>query len=541
MLKSNARNAVKDILPVWIALALITTAPYLLASARTPAGFAFTGVLTAYDDTFTYLAWMRQGADGRILLCDLYTSEQHDCEFFFPLWIFLGLASRLTGGHLVLTFHAARILSALLLLLAARSVARRVMKSRRRIRYSLWLYAMSGGLGWLVFAANNRGDLLDANAASGAVDLNLPEAIAFRSVYAQVHFVVGAALTFAAINSLFIALVEQKRKQALIAGVLVSLLALTHPYQVVVALAVAAVALLLWPWLKASQENLRKRYSHPARAAAVLTAASLPGVIYLIYLRRFNELVREWLRDPKTFSPPPVEYILGFGIVAVFAVVALCLMRSSAKPYAWLLLIWAVVHSALLYAPSPYQRRFVEGLQLPLTIAASAGIFWSVRRMKNYKTILLVAIIIVTSVTNIGFIAGQVASQNELSGSNDPRRYAPVDLVAALNWLGANAERDAVLFSSYMTGSIAPSMTGLPVYLGHYNLTLYGREKSEQVAAFYSGGLTAESARRLLANGRAKYVIYGPYERAISDRFIAPDWLSLVFSAGTVEVYRVEE
>jgi hypothetical protein len=538
MLKSNARNAVKDILPVWFALALLTTVPYLIANYRAPAGHVFTGVLTAYDDTFTYLAWMRQSADGHLLLCDLYTTEPHDCEFFFPIWIALGFASSLAGGSLAVTFHVGRLLAALLLLIVARSVARRVMKSRRRIRYSLWLYAMSGGLGWLVYALHNKGGLLNAAAASGSIDLNLPEAIAFRSVYAQVHFAIGAALLGGAINLFFIALAEQKRKYALMGGGLVSLLAVAHPYQIVVAAATAACAVLLWPWLAASEGNLPNRYAMALRAAVWFALASLPGAIYLIYLTSFNETLREWLREADTFSPSPVEYILGFGIVGGFAIAGFRLMKNENGR---LLVIWAAAQAALLYAPTAFQRRFVEGLQLPLVVAASVGIFWLANRMRNYKTIFLMAVLVLASLTNAGFLIGQIAAPAESAGASDPRRYAPADLAAAFDWLSKNAERDAALMSSYMTGNIAPSMTGLRVFLGHYNLTLNSREKGEQVAAFYSGRLADESARRLIADERVKYVIYGPFEREISASFVAPGWLSLVWSASDVQVYRVNE
>lgn len=143
-------RALRDVGPVWLALALLTTIPYAAAALRTPNGYAFTGVLTAYDDTFTYFAWIRQGADGCLLMCDLFTSEPQSCEFFLPLWTILGAIARLTRMPVALTFHAARLLAGLVLLLVASELAGSVMKSRTRVRYSLWLYAMSGGFGWLV-------------------------------------------------------------------------------------------------------------------------------------------------------------------------------------------------------------------------------------------------------------------------------------------------------------------------------------------------------------------------------------------------------
>lgn len=543
----SAFSALRDVWLVWLALAVVTTLPYVAAALHTPSGYVFTGVLTAYDDTFTYLAWIRQGADGHLLMCDLFTSEPQSCEFFLPLWNLLGLIARITHIPIALTFHAARLLAGLLLLIVARAVAGSVMKSRTRVRYSLWLYAMSGGLGWLVYALKNRSNLLGANAASGSVDLNMPEAIAFRSVFAQVHFAVGAALIFASIKLLFSALVEKKTSRALIAGILVSLLVVVHPYMVVVVCAVAGVALLTWPWLNDGPKAPRSYYVSAVRAAAAFGAGTIPGAAYVVYLNRSNEVLREWLRITDTLSTPPWEYALGFGIVAALSVLGFRLMWSSRTPYGRLLLIWALVQAALLYAPVSFQRRLVEGLQLPLSIAASVALFWIERRILKkhfagrYKRLFLAGTIAFASVTNVGFVIGQMMARGPGSGSTDSRRYVPTDLIAAFDWVRTNSDRDAVLFSSYFTGSLAPSMTGLHVFLGHYGQTIRSDEKGAQVTAFYAGTLSNEPARQLFAKHRVRYVIYGQFERAISESFVPPSWLKLAHRIGETEVFEVTE
>jgi hypothetical protein len=547
MLIHNIRRAMADVLPIWLTLAILTTLPYLIAALRTPDGHVFTGVLTAYDDTFTYLAWIRQSADGRLLMCDLYTAEPQQCEFFLPLWTVLGFFARMTGAPVALIFHAARLLSALLLLIAARSVARRVLKSRARLLYSLWLYAFSAGLGWLVYALNNGNDLLHASVISGSADLDLPEAIAFRSAYAQAHFTLGAAMVCGAINLLFIALHERKLSRSVIAGGIVSLLAVVHPYLIIVAGAVALVAFALWPWLRPQGEGITKLYPLPLAVGFWFGVSALPGVVYLIYLERSNEVLREWLRITDTLSPSPIEYALGFGIVGALALAGFSVLWNMRSAYGRLFLIWIVVQSALLYAPVSFQRRMIEGLQLPLCVAASVAVFSLAHRftrrekLKRLKAPILVSVLVLASLTNAGFVAGQIISPPQAMGSSDPRRYVPADLVAALDWLSAKAERDAILFSSYTTGNLAPSMTGLRVYLGHYGQTLRSGEKSEEVRAFYANGMTDEEARSLLVGQRVSYVIYGPFERAISEEFIAPAWLTLAMRVGDVEIFRVNE
>jgi hypothetical protein len=547
-LSDFAFSALRDVWLIWLALAVLTTLPYVAAAMRTPAGYVFSGVLTAYDDTFTYFAWMRQSADGHLLMCDPFTSERHPCEFFLPLWNTLGFFSRVTHIPIPLTFHAARLLAALLLLIAARAVAGTALKSRMRMRYALWLYVMSGGLGWLIYALKSRGDLFGAvGAASGSADLDLPEAIAFRSVFSQVHFAVGVALVCGAITLLFNAVVERKTRRALIAGMLLSLLAVVHPYMVVVVCGVAGMSFVALPWLSNRSNPVRVNYYSIIPAAVAFGAGALPGVAYLIHLNRSNEVLREWLRVTDTYSPPPWEYALGFGVVGALAVVGFGLMWNRRVPHGRLLVIWAVVQAALLYAPMSIQRRFVEGLQLPLAIAASVALFWIARRAfkgpagARNKRAFLIGVIAFASLTNVGFVVGQMVARGAGSGAADPRRYLRAELVAAFDWLRANAEPDAVLFSAYMTGNVAPSMTGLRVFLGHYAQTLRSDEKGPQVTAFYANAMTDGTVRRLFATHRVRYVIYGQFEREISSTFVPPDWLALAYRNDDVSVFEVTE
>lgn len=538
----RCRLALRDAFPVWLALSAATTLPYVVAALRAPSGHVFSGVLTAYDDTFSYLAWMKQSANGYWLMCDLYTSEPQACEFFLPLWTLLGLISRIAGAPPVWVFHGARLVASFFLLIVARSVAVRVMKSRRRLRFTLWMYAMSGGVGWLVFLLNNSKSPLNASVISGSVDLNLPEAIAFRSAFAQVHFTVGAALVALAINLVFSSLLRGKTNQGIAAGLLVSLLSVVHPYLVVVVLAVVGVSLALWPLITSQERELKGEYVIAARVGFGFGAAAAPGLAYLVYLNQSNELLREWLRVTDTFSPQPQEYAFGFGLVAALAIVGFKVLWKERAPAGRLLLIWVIIQAALLYAPVSYQRRFVEGLQLPLCVAASVAAFWLMRRLRlarRARSFALIALVAIASLTNVGFIIGQVVARGDASGGNDPRRYLPSDLADALSWLAVNAEPDAVIFCSYLTGNIAPSITGLRVYLGHYGQTLQSDEKGKRVTALYRGDLSGDAACSTFEQNGVSFVVYGPFEHATSERFDPPPCVKLIRSFGEVHLFKV--
>jgi hypothetical protein len=276
----------------------------------------------------------------------------------------------------------------------------------------------------------------------------------------------------------------------------------------------------------------------------MFAGGTLPGVAYAGYLNRSNEVLREWLRVTDTYSPPPWEYALGFGVVGLLAVAGFGLMWNRHLLYGRLLLMWALAQAALLYAPLSIQRRFIEGLQLPLAIAASVALFWIARRAFKgpyARRAFLVCAIAFASLTNVGFLIGQMAARGVASGSTDPRRYLDADLVTTFDWLRTNGDPEAVLFSSYLTGNVAPSMTGLRVFLGHYAQTLRSDEKGVQVTAFYTNAISDQIARRLFAEHRVRFVIYGPFECGISSAFVAPDWLKLVYRVGDVELFEVSK
>jgi hypothetical protein len=548
-----AVRAFADVLPAWLVLALATTVPYLIADLRTPQGTVFTGVLTAQDDTFSYLAWMKQAARGHVLMRDLFTSEPQTARFFLPLWVVLGWTSRQTGLSLAVVFHIARLLAAFLILLAAWSVGRCVMKSRTRLRFLVWMVGFSAGLGWVVFAAGDLYNVLAGKAGvhgykmgTTPVDINMPEATVFRSAFCQVHMTLGAALICGTLVLVISAILKLNQRYALYAGLLASLLAVVHPYEVVVTGTVAtglfAAALMATPAGAAPLASRSAPRVAVVRLGLVFLLANLPGLSYLLYLRRVDSVLQEWLSTMSTLSPNPVQYLLGFGILIALAIGGAALLWQGRGLAGKLLLIWAVIQGLLLYAPFSFQRRLVEGLQVPLCVAAASAVFWLLRKVHVRpprflsRRVMLAGVILATSMTSIGFIIGAAAGL----GEPDPRRYLDRDLVDSLKWLGANADPDSVLLSSYMTGNVTPALSGLGVFLGHYDQTLHSRQKGEEVAAFYSGRLIGEHARALFANNHLSFCLYGPFERELNPNFSAPAFLEIIYRSPHVDIYKVK-
>src|SRR5437868_9810933 len=106
-------------------VAVISLLPYLLAYLWTPPGHQFAGFFFIADDATTYLAKMRQGADGSWLWNDPYTSEPHGGVFLFSFYLLFGHLAALLHLPLIAAYHLARISGAIALVLAADQLCRR--------------------------------------------------------------------------------------------------------------------------------------------------------------------------------------------------------------------------------------------------------------------------------------------------------------------------------------------------------------------------------------------------------------------------------
>jgi len=161
----------------------LTCLPYLYAYLVAPDDMQFTGLLSNPMDGNSYLAKMRQGAQGSWLFHLPYTSEDHDGAFIFTYYLFLGRFSALLGLPLILTYHLARVVNSLILLFVAYCFLSLINLDQKSRRATFLLIGFSSGLGWLAVPF----DVF-------APDLWVPEAITFYSIFANPHFPLAVAL-----------------------------------------------------------------------------------------------------------------------------------------------------------------------------------------------------------------------------------------------------------------------------------------------------------------------------------------------------------
>ena len=284
-------------------VAIISLLPYLLAYLWTPPGHHFAGFFFIADDATTYLAKMRQGADGSWLWNDPYTSEPHGGVFLFSFYLLFGHLASVLHLPLIAAYHLARISGGIALVIAADQLCRRVLPEHRRL--GLVLVILGSGAGFLAQALGNPSVL---GSRVEALDLHLPEISGWYSILAIPHFAWATALIIAALLGLLrIAEGPAWRPVAFTSASLIALTAI-HP-QMIPVLGVIWIAYqgVLGIW--GDRPSIRS-----LAAQAVPFLATLPLLAYNAWILFRDPTIAEWAHQWRHQAPGPVSLAVSLGL-----------------------------------------------------------------------------------------------------------------------------------------------------------------------------------------------------------------------------------
>src|SRR6202165_1754600 len=295
------------------AIAALSLLPYVLAYLWAPAGHHFAGFFFIADDATTYLAKMRQGADGSWLWNDPYTSEPHGGVFLFSFYLLFGHLAPLLHLPLIAAYHLARISGAIALLIAADQLCRRVLPAAPRT-LALVLVILGSGAGFLAQALGNP-SLLGSRVE--ALDLHLPEISGWYSILAIPHFAWATALIIAALLGLLrIAEAPAWRPVALTAAALLALTAI-HPQMI-------PVLGLIWI---ADQAVLVAWGDRPTIRSVAFQAlpflATIPLLAYNAWILFRDPTIAEWARQWRHPAPGPVSLAVSLGLPLLAGILGL--------------------------------------------------------------------------------------------------------------------------------------------------------------------------------------------------------------------------
>ncbi|MDH5506801.1 MAG: hypothetical protein OEZ02_06235 [Anaerolineae bacterium] len=492
----------------------LVSLPYIYAAQSAGPDHVFAGFLMNPLDGNSYLAKMQQGWDGGWQFTLPYTAQPGQGAYLFLFYLFLGHLARLLGLSLLLTFHLARVVSAVILSLSLYRFCAAIFSQPATRWLAFALASLGSGLGWLVFG------FLGITS-----DLWVAEAYPFLSAYATPHFALGMALQLWLLHPRNLSSQGWRQVTAIVLSAFA--LAVIAPFAIPVVLVVWG-GMLLWKLL------LREKFRAEVLLLGWISLGSLPVLLYDYWVASTHPVLSGWNAQNLTPSPPPWDLLVSLS-PAIFLAVAGILAASRLKDVpARLLLSWTWLCLILLYVPFSLQRRFFSGFYVPIALLAAWGVQQIAgQKMRRFR-LLVIVLFILALPTNLLVVGAAVfgAQQHDLG------IYLTTGEAQALSWINHHVEQDAVVLAAPDTGLFIPAHSRARVLYGHPFETVDAAAQEAAVTGFFSGALSPSQAAAFLTENHIAYIFVGPREQALGSL----DWLASwqpVYSARGVSLYQV--
>ena len=558
-----------------IFIVLITSGPYIVAQLEAN-GRYFSGVVSAVDDGNVYLQWIRQGTEGSWTLHNQYSAEEGTGRSLNVFLLALGRTARWLHLTPPQVFSAARVVSGCLCLVAFFVLASALSPSPAFRWTALLLVSLSSGFGWLM-------DMLGPGVAPfqpidyGPRWLYQPEAITFVSILVNPLFAFSMALMCLSLLCALRCTDTGRLRWAFAGGLCLMVLGNVHTYDVPV------VHLTIVAWLLIAVATKRLPVLRAALMYGIMLVMTLPPGLWQWHVMQSDPAYRAKAQTP-TLSRPYIDYVLGYGVPWLLALIGigwLAFAKSMQRRRLAYLIPWAVIASAAIYLPVPWQRKMAEGMHFPICLLAAATLAIALgdrlaRRPGGPKAAevrlfaLTAFVVLIAMPSNVLFYSDclrHVRTNNaDLAHVMMPPVYLEPGEYAAMRELAARGTGRDVVLASSMMGNHIPALTPCRVVAGHWGESVYAlptagggwrRQPFESYAMpivlrfFSPTGSDVEKAATLLAFN-VTYVFSGPVENALyaarsaspsegmADRALsALPFLQKVYSQDGVSLFRV--
>jgi MYXO-CTERM domain-containing protein len=403
--------------------------------------------------------------------------------------------------------HLSRVANGAFLLWVVYYVAAHFFENLAQLRFSFLLIAIGSGFGWLV-----------SFAGAMPTDMWVPEGYVFYSLFANPHFPLAIAL----LALILLWSVTPWNSTRIHPRRLVGVAACTVGLGIVQPFCLLTAGAVLLPYALVRWVG-RKRIPWSVLASGVtLGLCGLPFVLNSYLASTQNPMLAAWSAQNQTPSPPPWDYVLGYGLVLLLALAGawVAIRRRSERDV--FLLTWAIVNVVLLYIPFSLQRRLVLGLIVPLGLLGAIG-WWALPLRRVRTSVVLAA----SGVTHFFLVAMSVA----MALARHDALYISRDEWSALMWLRDRASAKALVAAAPQTGLYIPAWSGQRVYYGHRFETPKAERRRDEIEAFFAGAGTLFP--------EPDYVFYGPNERALSQGWQPDPAWTMSYRQGTVVIYAV--
>lgn len=571
---------------VSIATALLLSLPYLFGALAAPDDLVYTHMIMNPEDSHTYWAKMTQGYQGAWAYAIPFTTEPHEAAYVGIFYVWLGQLARMAGLSLTTIWHLSRLLAGLVLFLTlywfiglfiSEPEGKPTGPAINGRRAAFLLAIFGSGLGWVLFLFQQP-FWLD----TFPVDFKQPGAHLFFTAMTFPHITIGTACIMASIgmmtkiaknpesknlnldkqtipgeraekNTKFLRLPDLKAsligewQWIMLFGLSNLVLGIAYPFLIYI---VAGTAFFFTIYLVWKNRAVPWQFGLKTGIAFLI-----PAPLYLYYVRvlQNNAVFKAWDVQAVTPSAPWPHYLIAFGPYLVLAILVVWAKRPLDQNLA-LLLCWLLTVGLLLYAPLNPQRRFVQGVHIPLSILSTIALthiilprwvqtrWWqSIVARPRYETgklarLIVVIFLLMMSLSNI-YLWFDI-TRTAVLVQPDPL-FRTSDEAAAAAWLSQEDESITAVLGTMQSGNLIAARTGKPVFIGHWAETVAYPTKQAQVETFFQSDTAAAWRQQFLSSNTISHVWIGPREKALGsfnpedDQFLTP-----VYQNSTITIYK---
>lgn len=511
-----------------LAIALLTlflSSFYLFIGPKVaPDGLVFLGRHNLNSqDTYTYLSFIEQARHGDLLFKNLYTSEPQPAIFFRPVYLITGWLANILNLSNISAFHLMRIILGAVFLLATWKFLGLFFEEVKNRPIAFILICLSSGL---------------------AMGFWIPEANTFLSLTDSPHFIFSQLLIMTTFWFFLTSLRQRRLWLCFAAGLAMLVLSFDHPFDppiIILALIFYAGTLALRD-LKIDWGLIFK-----------ITLVAIPGLVglgFYFWTMKTYPAILTWGVQNNLPSPAFYYYLLGYGLLLPLAILGIKQAFAEGESKGLLLLAWVFASAVLLYSPFNSQRRFSNGLHIPIAILAAYGLPIVLKTITNYfrqlgwnlklvETIFIILAISILFASN-GYSVYQDWQVFKSDKTDYYYYYLPKTELEAINWLKENTPQDSVIGSNWFYGNLIPGLTGRRIFLGHQIQTINPEQKVKEIESFVNLD-TETQARQFLRKWNVNYLFFGVGDSLLRGNFKPGEkkYLQEVYNRDGDKIYKV--
>lgn len=524
-----------------LALALITSLPYLVGWFSTPVGGQYSGAAASPAgiavDFNSHMAKMWQGQRGQLAYQLLFTHEPHPGILGVQgFYVLLGALSFLPFP---IMYHLARFLLTAVMVIALWRMAARFFEKPFERWTCLLLATLATGYGWVLFWIAP-----EATRSVAPIEFWLIDAYNLFGALYMPHFVAAVTLQIIAVLSFdsWVRTQGTQPRTLFLLTLVLAALSLIQPYIILLSGGLLGLLTLHHVFIARRLPLPRALWlAIPLGVHAVL-------VLYQYFAINADPIWRQFSAQNITDSPPLLYYLLGY-LPFLLPILSGARRFLREKPDdVWLIpLVWVGLVILLLYIPGTPQRRYLLGVQTPLAALTAYG--WTrtvILRAKPRLRPLWTSVYVTFAALPLALML-----LTNITALSNPTRTTDVfytsDEIAAYAWLRQNAAPDQIVLTVLRglpdgrgSGGRLTAVTGQRVYIGHWIETADFANKQANIDRFYDPATPDEWRQTFLRDNNIAYVWYDHYARNIGAW--TPDeaeYLSSIFETETVTIYQV--